>query len=107
LRGKIIPVIDLRLKFGMEAREYDDMTCIIVVEVERAPGAIQIGIVVDQVSEVMNINVDQIDDPPTFGIKLDIEYMLGMAKTGGQVKILIDIDKVVSAEEMAALDKVV
>ncbi|MEE9609713.1 MAG: chemotaxis protein CheW [Desulfatiglandales bacterium] len=107
LRGKIIPVIDLRLKLGLEARAYDDMTCIIVVEVQRSSGSIKMGIVVDKVSEVMSISVDQIEDTPTFGVKLETQYMLGMAKTGDQINILIDIDRVVSAEDIAALDEVV
>jgi len=105
LRGKVIPVMDLRLRFGMEAIDYSDRTCIIVVEIEGDGGAVQIGIVVDSVSEVLNIKGEEIEDTPTFGTKLNTDYILGMSKMEGGVKILLDIDKVLSAEEIAALDK--
>ena len=67
LRGKVIPVADLRLKFGMEAMAYNDRTCIIVVEIEGAAGPSSMGIVVDSVSEVLNIKADDIEDTPNFG----------------------------------------
>ncbi len=105
LRGKVIPVMDLRLRFGLEAIEYNDRTCIIVVEIEGQAGTIQIGIVVDSVSEVLNVKGEDIEDTPTFGTKLDTEYILGMAKMEGGVKILLDIDKVLNAEEIAVLEK--
>lgn len=100
LRGKVIPVVDLRLKFGMEEREYTDRTSIIVVEVESKNGAVQIGIAVDEVSEVINIKGDDIEDTPTFGANLDTDYILGMAKIEGSVKILLEIDKVLNSQEM-------
>ena len=100
LRGKVIPVTDLRLKFGMEATDYDERTCIIVVEIEGAAGTIPIGVVVDSVSEVMNIKPEEIEDAPSFGAKMDTEYILGMAKLDGGVKILLDIDKVLNAQEI-------
>ncbi len=106
LRGKVIPVMDLRLRFGMEAIDYTERTCIIVVEIQGQTGTIQIGIVVDSVSEVLNINGEDIEDTPTFGAKLNTEYILGMAKMEGGVKILLDIDKVLSSEEIDSLDKV-
>jgi purine-binding chemotaxis protein CheW len=105
LRGKVIPVADLRLRFGMQAIDYTDRTCIIVVEIEGQAGTIQIGIVVDAVSEVLNIKGEDIEDTPTFGSKLDTDYILGMAKMEGGVKILLDIDEVLSAEEIATLEK--
>jgi purine-binding chemotaxis protein CheW len=105
LRGKVIPVIDLRLRFGMEAIEYNERTCIIVVEVEGQAGTVQIGIVVDTVSEVLNVKGEDIENAPTFGAKLNTDYILGMAKVEGGVKILLDIDKVLSVEEIAALEK--
>lgn len=103
LRGQVIPVVDLRLKFGMPELEYTERTSIIVVEVKGQVGAIPIGIVVDSVSEVVNIKGDEIEDTPTFGMSLDTEYILGMAKSGGSVKILLDIDRVLSAEELGAI----
>jgi purine-binding chemotaxis protein CheW len=105
LRGKVIPVADLRLRFGMQAIDYTDRTCIIVVEIEGQAGTIQIGIVVDAVSEVLNIKGEEIENAPTFGTKLDTDYILGMAKLEGGVKILLDIDEVLSAEEIATLEK--
>ena len=104
LRGKVIPVIDLRLRFNMEAIEYNERTCIIVVEIKGQSGTIQIGIVVDSVSEVLNIKGSDIEETPTFGAKLNTEYILGMAKMEGSVKILLDIDKVLSSEEIAKLE---
>jgi len=104
LRGKVIPVMDLRLRFGMEAIDYTDRTCIIVVEIEGAAGTVQIGIVVDSVSEVLNIKGDDIEGIPTFGTKLNTDYILGMAKMEGGVKILLDIDRVLSGDEVSLLE---
>lgn len=103
LRGKVIPVIDLRLKFGMESIAYTERTCIIVVDIKGGTRAIQMGIVVDSVSEVLNIKPGEIEDTPTFGTRLDTDYILGMAKMAGGVKILLDIDRVLSSEEMSVL----
>ncbi len=105
LRGKVIPVMDLRLKFGMESIDYTDRTCIIVVEIESESGTIFIGIVVDSVSEVLNIKSEDTEAAPAFGARLDTDYILGMAKIEGGVKILLDIDKVLSAEEVSALGR--
>jgi purine-binding chemotaxis protein CheW len=105
LRGKVIPVMDLRLKFGMEEMAYTERTCIIVVEINGQGGSVLIGIVVDTVSEVLNIKGSDIEDAPTFGVRLDTNYILGMAKINCGVKILLDIDKVLSEEEISVLDK--
>jgi len=105
LRGKVIPVIDLRLRFGMESIDYNDRTCIIVVEIEGESGTVMIGIVVDAVSEVLNIKSEDIEETPTFGAKLNTDYILGMAKMEGGVKILLDIDRVLSSEEITTLEK--
>lgn len=105
LRGKVIPVIDLRLRFGIESIDYTERTCIIVVEIEGSVGTVQIGIVVDSVSEVLNIKGEDIEDTPTFGTKLDTNYIFGMAKMEGGVKILLDIDRVLNSKEISALEK--
>ena len=105
LRGKVIPVVDLRLKFGMEAMDYTERTCIIVVEIACTGQKVMIGILVDSVSEVLNIKGGDIEEAPNFGSRLNTDYILGMAKTGGKVKILLDIDRVLSAEEIGGLDK--
>jgi purine-binding chemotaxis protein CheW len=103
LRGKVIPVVDLRRRFGMEAIDYTERTCIIVVEIQGQTGMVMIGIVVDSVSEVLNIKREDIEETPTFGTRLNTDYILGMAKIEGGVKILLDIDRVLSAEESAML----
>ena len=104
LRGKVIPVADLRLKFGMPEMGYTDRTCIVVVEIEGGRGPVLMGIVVDSVSEVLNIRGGEIEDTPAFGTRMDTDYILGMAKMGGGVKILLDIDKVLKSEEGNILD---
>ncbi len=105
LRGKVIPIVDLRARFGMDTIDYNERTCIIVVEIEGSAGTVMIGTVVDAVSEVLNIKEEEIEDTPTFGTTLDTDYILGMAKMEGGVKILLDIDQVLSQDEIAALDK--
>jgi purine-binding chemotaxis protein CheW len=106
LRGKVIPVMDLRLRFGMEETDYTERTCIIVVEIETGSGTVLIGTVVDSVSEVLNIKGEDIEEPPTFGASLDTDYILGMAKVEKGVKILLDIDRVLSEKEIATLEDV-
>lgn len=103
LRGKVIPVLDLRLKFGMPPTEYTERTCIIVVEISGGTDALLMGCVVDSVSEVLNIKAEEIEPSPTFGTRVETEYILGMAKMEGGVKILLDIDRVLTAEEIALI----
>jgi len=105
LRGKVIPVMDLRLRFGMEEIDYTERTCIVVVEIEGTSGTVMIGVVVDSVSEVLNIKGEDVEETPTFGSKMNTEYILGMAKMEGGVKILLDIDRVLNEDEIAALDE--
>lgn len=106
LRGKVIPIIDLRLRFGMEAIDYTERTCIIVVEIEGQTGTVQVGVVVDAVSEVLNVDTKDIEDTPQFGRSLDTEYILGMAKMEGGVKILLDVDQVLTGDESEAISNV-
>jgi purine-binding chemotaxis protein CheW len=106
LRGKVIPVIDLRLKFMMKVAEYTERTCIIVVEITTAGRTILMGIVVDSVSEVLNIKGSDIEETPAFGTRLNTEFILGMAKISGGIKILLDIDRVLSVEEIKTVDSV-
>ena len=89
LRGKVIPVMDVRLRFGMESREYDERTCIIVVRVEGK----SVGLVVDQVNEVASIQEDQIEPPPHAGHGGTKSYIHGMGKIGEEVKILLDVPR--------------
>jgi purine-binding chemotaxis protein CheW len=95
LRGKVIPVVDLRLKFGLPEMEYTQRTCIIVVQVDGHAGKISTGIIVDGVSEVLTLQTADIEDTPDFGIGAATPYLLGLAKIKGKVKILLDINKVI------------
>jgi purine-binding chemotaxis protein CheW len=105
LRGQVISVVDLRAKFGMPPVDRTEATCIIVVEVPAAdtapPGGrtLSIGVVVDRVSEVLSIPAEQVEDPPAFGNAVDADVILGMGKVGQSVKILLDIDRVLSVAE--------
>jgi purine-binding chemotaxis protein CheW len=103
LRGKVVPVIDLRLKFALPAAEYTQRTCIIVTQVQGESGPVLIGIVVDAVNEVVSLSAAEIEDTPNFGEALAVKYLLGMAKVKGKVKILLDIDQVLSGQELRAL----
>ena len=103
LRGKVIPVIDLRLKFGFAPQEYNERTCIIVVDVNLGEQRVMMGIVVDSVSEVLNLTQAEIDDTPDFGERVTTDYMLGLAKVKGTVKILLDLDKVLGTDGVATL----
>ena len=103
LRGKVIPVIDLRLKFGLPAQADTDQTCIVVVQVETAQQKVMMGLLVDGVSEVLNLAGPEIEQPPTFGAQIRTDYMRGVAKVKGTVKILLDIDRVLTAGELSAL----
>jgi purine-binding chemotaxis protein CheW len=101
LRGKVIPVVDLRLKFGLPEKERTEETCIIVVNV----GTVETGIIVDKVSEVMDIAAGDIEDTPSFGVNVDTDFILGMGKAGSAVTILLDIDKVLGGADAAVLDR--
>ena len=105
LRGKVIPVIDLRLKFGMVHAEYTQRTCIIVTQVQGENGKILMGVVVDGVSEVLNLTAAEIEDTPDFGGNAAGQYLLGMAKVKGKVKILLDIDQVLSSQDLHGLSE--
>lgn len=107
LRGKIIPVVDLRVKFGMEVAEDTERTCIIVVEVSRKDDTVEMGILVDSVSEVLDIEESAIEDPPTFGGGFDAGFILGMAKAKDSVKILLNAEAVLNSHEVAALKETV
>jgi len=110
LRGKVIPVIDLRLKFGLEEQAYSQRTCIIVVQVKAAEASghgqgqsMLMGIVVDGVSEVLNLTDADVEDTPDFGTGVETQGILGMAKLKGKVKILLDIDRVLTGSDLTKL----
>jgi len=105
LRGRLIPVIDLRLKFGMEEMAYTDRTCIIVTETTAQTDPILMGIVVDAVTEVLNIKSADVEEPPIPGAQMAKGYILGLAKTNEGVKILLDIDQVVGGIEPGSIGR--
>jgi purine-binding chemotaxis protein CheW len=105
LRGKVIPVIDLRLKFGLPNAEYGQRTCIIVAQVQGESRPILMGVVVDAVSEVLTLTGAEIEDTPDFGEDAAGKYLLGMAKVKGKVKILLDIDQVLSSQDLRGLSE--
>ena len=103
LRGRVIPIVDLRVKFGLPA-EFAERTCIVVVQVRLATEqTVQMGLIVDSVEEVVTLTEAEIEPTPDFGTDVDTSYLLGMAKVKGQVKTLLDIDTVVSADALQAL----
>ncbi len=105
LRGRVIPVIDLRCKFDMPTVEYTDRTCIIIVEVDGGGKMLEMGIVVDSVSEVLNIKGENIEDPPALGAVTKTNYILGMAKLEDSVKILLEIDRLLAGNEIVQIEK--
>ena len=106
LRGKIVPVIDLRKKFDLEVIESADLNCIVVVQVPGSSGSIiLLGLIVDAVEEVANINATDIEPPPDFGTQLDTEFILGMAKTKAGVKTLLNIEKVIAVQVLENLEQ--
>jgi len=106
LRGKIVPVIDLRLKFGLTEIRDTEHTCIVVVQVA-APTqtVITMGVIVDGVEEVLQIAAADIEPAPEFGAQVDTQYILGMAKIKDTVKILLDVNRVVTAENIELLNQ--
>jgi len=103
LRGKVIPVVDLRRKFGLSDQEDTERTCIIVVQIMNANVAVTMGIIIDDVREVLDIGAENIEETPSFGANVDAEFILGIGKIGPSVKILLDIDKVLSVSEITTL----
>ena len=101
LRGRIIPIIDLRLKLSMEEAKHTEETCFIVVQAH----GMHMGVVVDKVSEVLDIASENVDDAPSMGDDVNTDYILGIGKAGDKVKLLLDIDKVLSEKDMKALQK--
>ena len=97
LRGKIIPVLDLRAKFGLAATAGNDRSCIVVVQVKSTESALALtGLLVDTVDEVINLSTKDIEATPDFGRRLDARHLLGIAKVGQTVKILLDLERIVA-----------
>ncbi|HVM60248.1 MAG TPA: chemotaxis protein CheW [Verrucomicrobiae bacterium] len=105
LRGKVIPVVDLRLRFAMEAKATTDKTCVIVVQVRRDNLTVTMGTIVDEVSEVLDIGGEQIEPAPEFGEMVNTDFIVGMGKVGKRVVMLLDVDKVLSQQELDLVGK--
>lgn len=103
LRGKVIPVVDLRAKFELGATEDTERTCIIVVQISSGESLLVIGILIDEVREVLDIRAESIEESPDFGSSVDTEFILGMGKVNGAVKILLDIDRVLTTDDLRSL----
>jgi len=95
------------MKFDMNVQEDTEESCIIVVDVASADGTVSIGVLVDAVSEVLNIRQEEIEDAPSFGSGIDVDYILGIGKIKNAVKILLDINKVLDASQISLIDNVV
>ncbi len=106
LRGKIIPIVDLRQKFDLPRKEDTERTCIIVVQIQREAQNTIMGIIVDDVSEVLYIGADQIEPTPSFGANVETEFIMGVGQINRDVVMLLDIDKVLTGGEIKMVDKV-
>ena len=100
LRGKIVPVMDLRVRFNLPEQEYNDRTSIVVLKLEVSDSDFYIGIIVDKVSEVIDIHKDEIENTPEFGVDFESQFILAMAKIKGKVVTLLDVSRILSIKEM-------
>jgi purine-binding chemotaxis protein CheW len=103
LRGAVVPVVDLAARFGGKASEVQRRTCIVIVEVAQDDAKLDIGIMVDAVSEVLEIRAADIEPPPSFGARIRADFIAGMGKVNGKFVIILEIQKVLSVDEMAVL----
>ncbi len=103
LRGNVVPVIDLAVKFGLPASEASKFSCIVITEVSCEGEKITMGVIADAVSQVLDFSGDEIEAPPAFGTRVRIEFLLGMGKIGKKFCLVLDIDKVLSADEIIAV----
>jgi len=106
LRGKVIPVIDLRCRFGMEPVDDSAQTCIVVVEIGANGQALTMGVVVDQVAEVLDVTGDQVEAPPVFGSTVSTDFILGMGKVGDKVIMLLDVQQVLAGGELVMVAQI-
>ena len=107
LRGRVIPVVDLRLKFGLIGTAFTAQTCVIIVQIEGETGPMQVGIIVDAVSEVLTLNAADISETPDFGPGVEVPYVLGLARVKGRLKIVLQIERVLRAKELHAIPELV
>jgi purine-binding chemotaxis protein CheW len=103
LRGRVVPVVDLAVKFGLPASRISKFTCIIITEVMFQSEQLTMGVLADSVSQVIDLSADEIEATPPFGTRVKIEYLLGMGALGKKFCLILDIDKVLSADELLAV----
>jgi purine-binding chemotaxis protein CheW len=103
LRGAVVPVVDLAVRFGREARDNTKRTCIVIVEVESAKGSQEMGVVVDAVSEVLEISHGDIEPPPEFGARIRSDFIKGMGKINGKFVVMLDVNRVLLVDEVAVV----
>ena len=103
LRGAVVPVVDLAIRFGRPPRDTTKRTCIVIIEIESVRGRQEMGIVVDTVSEVLEIPAEDIEPPPEFGARIRIDFIAGMGKVGGSFVVILDVDRVLSVDEVAVV----
>ena len=106
LRGAVVPVIDLAARFGGKQATVQRRTCIVIVEMQQGEDKYDLGIMVDAVSEVLEISGSEIEPPPSFGARIRADFIAGMGKVDGHFVIILDIQRVLSVEEMAILTEV-
>ncbi len=100
LRGKVIPVVDLRIKFNMDIHQESEKNCIIVLQVGSTAVPLTLGVIIDEVKEVTQIHAENIDEVPSFGHGIDVAFLMGIAKNNENVRMLLDIDRLFSSEEI-------
>ncbi len=105
LRGKIIPVVDLRVHFGFSGQEDTTKTCFIVVQIARGDRKVVMGVIVDEVAEVIDLKSEQIEPAPSFGTTVNTDFILGMGKANQKVIMLLDIDEVLTHEQVAVVEQ--
>lgn len=103
LRGAVVPVVDMAVRFGREVQENTKRTCIVIVETDTPKGPQEMGIVVDAVSEVLEIPAGDIEPPPEFGARIRIDFIRGMGKINGKFVVLLDVNRVLSIDEVAVV----
>jgi purine-binding chemotaxis protein CheW len=103
LRGAVVPVVDLAVRFGRPARENSKRTCIVIVEIEATEGSQAMGVVVDAVNEVLEISPGDIEPPPEFGAQIRNDFIKGMGKINGKFVIVLDLNRVLSVDEVAVV----
>src|SRR2546430_4635213 len=106
LRGAVVPVVDLAIKFGLELKPVTKTTCIVIVETQFESQNTTIGILVDAVSQVMELAIEDLQPVPEFGTRVKVDYLLGMAQLGKKFALLLDVDKVLSTDELLHLNGV-